>query len=95
MEYPPVFPPQKPARRRPLRFQMLCAVFFLLFILTVKYCWPAGTSQLQQYLLPDHSTGITEQSFSELISGLQDGIPFTDAVTAFCREVVANADLME
>ena len=68
------------------------AVFLLLFILTVKSYWPAGTHRLQQLLLPQPATVAARQAFSELVTDLENGESFSDSITAFCREVIDHAN---
>ena len=92
IEYAPAFSPAKAERKHPLRLQLLCAVFLLLFILTVKSYWPAGTHRLQQLLLPQPATVAARQAFSELVTDLENGESFSDSITAFCREVIAHAN---
>ncbi|MBE6926737.1 MAG: hypothetical protein E7461_07835 [Ruminococcaceae bacterium] len=63
----------------------VCTVSLLIvfFALTVRY----GSTD---WLLPG-DPAVTKAALTELIENLKAGEQFSDAVTAFCREVIAGA----
>ena len=93
IDYSPAVPAKHTQRPRPLRLQILCAACFLLFVLTVRFCWPAGTRYLRQFLLPAKDPGNAMQAFHEFVDDLESGVSFPDSVTAFCRDVIENANI--
>lgn len=92
MSYRIVYGAAVPAKRTGegsvLRWQMLTAVFLLLFTLSVSLTWPAGTAKLREYLLP--GDGVGETAFQELVAGLEEGESAREALTAFCRQIIAD-----
>ena len=87
VEYGPPIPAQYIKRSKPLRIQIMTAVFLLLFTLLVRQFFPSGTRQLRQILLPEtHS--ITQDALDALMSDLRNGEPLGDAVTAFCVYII-------
>ena len=47
--------------------------------------------KLHEYLIPG-DPDVTSAAFSQLVSDMQSGESFGDAVTAFCREIITNAE---
>ena len=70
-----------------LRLRALTAAWMLLFAGLVRLAWPAGREALAQVLLPQEQTAA---AFSQMVTAVSGGEPFGEAVTAFCRSVVAN-----
>ena len=67
------------------------AGFFLLFLLLTQLFWPAGAEKLRQILMPwDAET--TAEAFSVMVSDLRQGDDISEAVTAFCREIMMDAE---
>lgn len=60
--------------------------FFGLFLLGTGLFWPAGRQALASLLLP----GIPVR---QLLAALSSGAPAGQALTAFCREVLAGAGI--
>lgn len=77
-------------RRCSYRLYWLTALFLMLLVLLVKLYWPEGVQVLRSCLLPGEMTS-TEQAVNGLISDLQGGESFGDAVTVFCRQILENA----
>ena len=50
IEYGPAIPTQYVHNTKPVRIQSMTAVCLLLFSLTVRLFFPAGTAQLREYL---------------------------------------------
>ena len=73
------------------RTTAMAAGFFLLFLLLVNLFWPAGTEIVRQALIPGDPE-VTVTAVDNLVSGLKDGQQLSDAVTTFCREIIANAE---
>ena len=86
-----------PLRKRgntlPRRMPLLTFLFFLIFLFSVETLWPAGREALQQVLLRPGSASGTADALQGFISSLKDGQPFYDSFTAFCQQIIANAQL--
>ena len=80
-----------PHRFRPQKVKShvrtLTALSILLFALAVGKCWPDGRQVLQRFFLPGEPS-VTEQAFSEMISGLTDGVNLEDAMVTFCQQII-------
>lgn len=86
--YGAAVPQKRTGGGRILRLQMMTAVFLLLFTLFVSLTWPAGTAKLREYLLP--ADGNTQTALQEFVSGLEEGESAREALTAFCRQMIAD-----
>lgn len=75
------------------RMPLLTCLFFMLFLAVVKTAWPAGNQLLRQLLLMPTNAAESEDALQTLLSSLKDGQPFYDSLTAFCQQVIANAQL--
>lgn len=95
IQYGPAQPRPKSKGGHTLRLQVLTAIFLLLFLLGVKNHWPAGSNKLRQLLLPDAAAAAAQQAFQVMISDLESGTSFSDSVTAFCQDIVSNAQISE
>ena len=73
------------------RIAVYTAAFFLLFLLLVNLFWPDGTGFLRQSLIPG-DPDVTAAAVDSLIDDLKDGQQVSDAITAFCRELISNAE---
>ncbi len=82
---------RKPGRGN--RLPVLTAGAFLLFLLLTQAFWPEGTAALREFLLPGDSE-VTAHAFSAMAEDLQQGIPVSDALTAFCREILAHGEIV-
>ena len=74
-------------RRRKCSLRIWTAVFALFFVTAVRFLWPEGTEQLRRVLIPQAQT-VT--AFSGMVEGIENGQAVGEAVTAFCRQVVAD-----
>ena len=82
-------------RRKPLRTKLptptVKAVLIILVLiagaLTIKI---VGLSWVQDVLLPG-DPAVTAAALENMTEGLRSGESLLDAVTAFCREIIANA----
>ena len=86
MGYRIVYAPQLPMRRKG-HLRLWTAVFLLIFVAAVRLKWPMGTEHLRKVLKPREQT---VQAFSHMVEEVEDGLGMGEAVTAFCRTVVAH-----
>ena len=80
--YGPEFPP--PGKSR---LGLWTAVFLLVFVTAVRLTWPVGTEYLWGILKPGEQT---VQAFARMVEEVENGQGMGEAVTTFCRSVVAN-----
>lgn len=89
-------PAQKGRRsRRRIRLRIpLVALGLILSVLLARYIWPQQTQRLRQALFP-----WTRETVQEALAGLQEnlenGETVSDAITAFCLEVLSEADIAQ
>ena len=69
------------------RLRLMTAAFALALVLGVRCFWPRGTELLRGFLLP----GQSETAFARMAEEIRSGERVGDAVTAFCRTVIADA----
>lgn len=87
IEYGSAIPPQYIKKKKPLRLQIMTAIFLLTFSLLVRQFFPAGTQKLRQILLPG-TPSVTQEALDMLMGDLRDGESLGDAFTAFCVYIV-------
>lgn len=96
MAYRIVYGTDKPPKEKSdfswLQFQVITAVFLLLFTLSVRQLWPEGTQKLREILLPD-TQSVTQSAFETLAENLASGESIGEAVTVFCQEILHDAEL--
>jgi len=63
-------------------------IYFALVCVLLVFALSFGT--VRRYLLPGDPV-VTERALRELVSDLRTGEKVSDAVTAFCREILDNA----
>lgn len=57
----------------------------------ISICWIGwSNSEIRQYLLPGDPQ-ITEAALDQLILDVQNGEPFSEAITTFCKGIIENA----
>lgn len=62
---------------------------FIALFAVLGICWGAWNHEvLRDYLIPGDAD-ITSAAVKHLTESLEDGVPLPDAVTAFCKEIVA------
>ena len=88
IDYAPATPVRKTGPGKILHWQMMTAVFLLIFTFLVSQTWPEGTQKLRAYLLP--GDGTAEAAFQEFVTGVNAGEPVGEALTAFCRQIIEN-----
>lgn len=69
------------------RFALLLTAFFLTFLILTQLFWPAGAEKIRQFCLPGDAD-VTARAASALIEDLKGGMAVSDAVTAFCEEIL-------
>lgn len=85
IDYAPMrLPGTRPKKTR--RLLLLTGGAFGLFLLGTCLFWPEGATALRELILPEPAT-------VHLLSALSEGVSPGEAFTAFCQEVVANAQL--
>lgn len=77
-----------------LRVQLMTVAFLVLFVLCVGKVWPKGRDVLHEFLFSggEHET---QTAFQSLTDSVISGEPIGEAVEAFCREIIENANLPE
>jgi len=65
-----------------------------LSVLLARYIWPGETERLRQALFPWTRESVHE-AFAEFQEDIGKGEPFVDAITAFCLEVLDEADISQ
>lgn len=78
------------AKKRGISWVPITAAIVFALVLGVQSLWPGAAEWARQRLLPD--TG-TREAFQQMVENVQAGEPFGDAVTAFCLEILENAEL--
>ncbi len=73
-------------RERPKRMGLWVAVLVILLAAAVRMAWPAVAEPLREALFSESGA-----AFSEMVEDLREGVGFSEAVTAFCQEVMAGA----
>lgn len=93
VNYGPAIKARRSKRRIRLRIPLL-ALCLVLTVIFVRHTWPEETQRLRQALFP-----WTRESVLEAFAGFQEDIkqgePFSDAISAFCLEVLDEADLSQ
>ena len=79
--------PLRPGLPKPTIKAALIVLVPLAGALTVKI---VGLSWVQEVLLPG-DPAVTAAALENMTDGLRSGDSLLDAVTAFCREIIANA----
>lgn len=69
-----------------LRLQLLTAAFLLVFLLLAHSYWEQGRDVIERCLLSEG--GRTYPAAEILVAQLEEGIPFIQALEAFCNALV-------
>lgn len=69
-----------------LRMQTIIAAMLLAFILFAHTFWEQGSSVIRKYLLPEDGKAVT--AAETLVTQLENGVPFTDALNVFCESII-------
>lgn len=74
------------------KFPVLVAGAFVLFLLLTWSLWPEGAEVLRDILIPGDNA-VTVQAMKDMSHNLKNGVALSDAVTAFCQDVIQGAEL--
>ncbi len=80
--------PLKPKRPLSALAAAFCVLALVAGAMTVKH---AGLSWVETYLLPG-DPAVTAAALENLAKDLREGESLSDAVTAFCQEIMDHAD---
>ena len=86
MAYKILYEEPKQTFHHPFRIQAMTATALLIFLLLVNTFWGQGSAVIQRYLLPDNDKSC--MAAQTLVIQLEEGVPFFDAVGAFCTELL-------
>lgn len=70
------------------RLRIMTAGFALTFVILVRLLWPQGTLLLRRVFLP--GSDVTTAALTQMAADIRAGENVGEAVTAFCRTVVAE-----
>lgn len=79
------------AKRPRIRFGVLVLAFFVVFLISAQLLSQEGARLLRQMILPFQEE--TVEAFSAMVQSVEQGVPVSEAVTAFCREVIEGGQL--
>lgn len=77
---------------RRLRVPLLSAVFFVIFLLLVRFCWVQGTDALRAMFFPG-DWQVTGQALEALAENMRAGHTFSHSAAVFCREIIQEAGI--
>lgn len=92
-ELPPPPPPAPPAQApesrfwRLLRNQCAAALVLCALLLSMEFWWPSGVQTARKWLICQE-VGPLEAAAQVFVQEVVQGTPVSDAVTAFCEEVL-------
>lgn len=72
----------------------MTAGFLVLFVLLTSVFWSSGRQKLRDFLLPG-DPAVTGQALETMVSQLKDGESISEAVGAFCQEVLDGAGISD
>lgn len=72
------------------RFPLMAAGAFIGFLLLTWAFWPEGAELIREAMIPGDNAQ-TVQALQGMAEELRGGASIRDAVTAFCREIIAGA----
>ena len=70
----------------------IAAVFILLAAMLARMIYPAETKQITEALFP-LTNADTQTALEVFAQNIKEGESFSDAVTAFCLEIIDEADI--
>ena len=76
------------------RRTLLTFVFLCLFLTIVTVAWPRGKAVLQGMVFSG-DLAVTAAALEDMTSDLQAGMPFADALEAFCIHVFTESQLAD
>ncbi len=92
MGYRIVYGDEQPKRKQAdgFGFRAMVAACLLLFALSVRLWWPEGRSLMERFVLPAEVNDM-QTSFSAAVEDIRNGESFPEAVAAFYREIIIDA----
>lgn len=75
--------------QRRYRLGLNCAFGLIAFMLFVYLC---NMESVRSFFLPGDGS-VTDTAISYFIEDMQEGASFRDAITAFCLEIIGNANI--
>lgn len=79
-------------RNRSLVLVFMTLTVFALFLFALHIYLPDFEIRLLHILLPGDAE-VTEKALETMAMDLKDGLPFSQAVVAFCNEIFRNASI--
>lgn len=77
--------------RGKFRLWLWIGCFVLLFLLLTNLFWPEGRAALWEFCIPG-GVQAAAQALDSMAGSLRDGEKLGQAVTAFCQEIMQNAE---
>ncbi len=77
-------------RERPSRFWPMLAGCLAVFLLLTWAFWPEGAEMIQEMLIPGDNAA-TLEALNTMADNLRSGLPMSQAVSAFCQEILHGA----
>ncbi len=77
-----------------LRFSLLLAAAFFVFVLLTANFWPQGYGMLRSILIPGDDD-LTLQAVENMTQNLKAGASLMDAAEAFCVEVIRAGNVTD
>lgn len=77
--------------QRRKKFALWLVPFCLIAVVTLLW---GRVDEIRDLLIPGN-TAVTEVAISQFVNDLRAGQDFGDAITAFCREIIENANISE
>lgn len=77
-------------RKQGIRWPAVIAGCVLLLLIFTWQFWPEGKAFIQELVFPG-DVEATGQALEIMVVDLKSGAPLSDAVSAFCREVIYGA----
>lgn len=89
MGYEIRYGPKEPVPRKNFSRAAIAAVLILALLFGVRALWPDGAARAAALFFPADA----REAFRQMVETIQAGEKVGDALTAFCREVIENAEL--
>lgn len=83
---------KKSIKNKRSRWLLPAALAAVVLAIGIRFFYPDATKQLTEALFPLTSAS-SQEALEVLSQNLKAGESFSDAVTAFCREIIYEADI--
>ena len=87
IDYGQPFDKKYPMPDRRSRLPWMVCIALLLFALLTNLFWPEGRAVLAEFLIPGDAA-VTSAAFSDMVADVRAGVTVSDALAAFCREIL-------